>query len=114
MLSESVFHDNVTSYEGIVVDDGVGEGLRAYRYGEEGDMVAVVYRDSRPLRVSLRCDRSLSKLLRDKYETVLPAEHLNKKYWITIICSGQLPEEEIFDLLRHSYQLTTKKGPLDL
>jgi predicted DNA-binding protein (MmcQ/YjbR family) len=30
---------------------------------------------------------------------------LNKKHWNTIICSGQLDDEEIKDLVRLSYNL---------
>jgi predicted DNA-binding protein (MmcQ/YjbR family) len=46
--------------------------------------------------------------LREKYETVLPGYHLNKKHWNTIICSGQLGDEEVFDLARLSYQLVAQ------
>lgn len=115
MIKENEFHDAVMAYEGSVIDDTVGDGMRAYRYGDsDGDIIALVYKGTSPLKVSLRCDRSLSKLLRGKYETVLPAEHLNKKYWITILCTGQLPIDELLDLLRHSYLLTTDKSPLDI
>lgn len=115
MIREGIFHEAVMAYDDIYVDDSVDEKLRAYRYSsEDGDFVALVYRNSHPLRISLRCDAKLSKLLREKYETVLPAENLNKKYWNTILCTGQLPEDEIYDLLRLSYQLTSKKGPLEV
>jgi len=46
-------------------------------------------------------------LLREKYETVLPGQKLNQKKWNTIILSGQLSDDEIFDLIRHSYNLAT-------
>ena len=47
----------------------------------------------------------MSLNLQTKYESVLPGYHLNKKHWITIICSGQLTESEIKDLIRLSYRL---------
>lgn len=115
MIREGIFHEAVMDYEGIFVDDSLGENLRAYRYGgEEGGMVALVYKGSHPLRISLRCDPKLSKLLRQKYETVLPAANLNKRFWNTILCTGQLPEDEVYDLLRLSYRLTSQKDPLDI
>jgi predicted DNA-binding protein (MmcQ/YjbR family) len=71
-------------------------------------MFAIVAEDSKPLRVSLKCDPQLAIVLRDKYETVVPGYHLNKKHWNTIICTGQLGDEEIKDLVRLSYRLVTE------
>jgi len=48
---------------------------------------------------------ALAQLLREKYETVLPGYHLNKKHWNTVICSGQLTDQEVRDLIVHSYHL---------
>jgi hypothetical protein len=62
-------------------------------------MFALIAEGSDPVRLSLKCDPQLSKLVRDKYETVLPGYHLNKKHWNTIICSGQLQKEELKDLI---------------
>lgn len=60
------------------------------------------------LRISLRSDRELSKLLREKYEEVLPGQKLNPNIWNTIILSGQLNPEEIQALIDHSYDLAIK------
>ena len=68
-------------------------------------MFALVAEESNPVRISLKCDPLLAQTLRDKYETVLPGYHLNKKHWNTIICSGQLSEQEVKDLILHSYNL---------
>lgn len=70
-----------------------------------GKMFALIQEGSNPLRVSLKCDPLLAQNLREKYETVLPGYHLNKKHWNTIICSGQLSDDEIKDLARLSYEL---------
>lgn len=80
-----------------------GEEVAVYKTGDK--MFALIQEDSDPVRLSLKCDPQLAEALRDKYETVLPGYHLNKKHWNTIICSGQLDNEEILDLIRHSYEL---------
>lgn len=89
------------------LDYPFGENYAVYKFGEkpEGKIVAIIEENSSPLRVSLKCDPRLAEHLRKKYETVLPGYHLNKKHWNTIICSGQLSGEEVFDLARLSYQL---------
>jgi predicted DNA-binding protein (MmcQ/YjbR family) len=57
------------------------------------------------LRISLRSDPLLAKVLRDKYIEVLPGQKLNSKIWNTIVISGQLSLDEIKALILHSYQL---------
>lgn len=76
--------------------------------GKNSDkMFAIIDETSMPVRVSLKCDPQLAELLREKYESVLPGYHLNKKHWNTIICSGQLDDNELKDLVRHSFELVS-------
>lgn len=81
-----------------------GEDIAVFSFGEE--MFALLTVGKEPLRLSLRADWQLSKLLREKYESVMPGEKLDPRKWNTILLSGQLPWEEIQSLIRHSYILT--------
>lgn len=91
---------------------------RDYPFGEEvavykvdGKMFALITEGKTPVRISLKCDPLLSKLLREKYESVMGGYHLNKKHWNTIVLSGQLPWEEIKGLILHSYNLVADIDP---
>ena len=94
------------------LDFPFGEGTSVYKVGDresgEAKLFAIIADNSKPLRVSLKCDPLLAKNLREKYETVIPGHHLNKKHWNTILCTGQLDDEEIKDLARLSYRLVTE------
>ncbi len=57
------------------------------------------------LRLSLRTDPELSKLLLEKYEEVARGHKLDPKRWVTIVISGQLSFDEITALIDHSYNL---------
>lgn len=91
------------------LDYPFGEEAAVYKVGDkdkgDGKLFAIISEGSDPLRVSLKCDPRLAETLREKYETVLPGYHLNKKHWNTIICSGQLSDDDIKDLARLSYDL---------
>ena len=103
--------DYLLSFPNTWLDYPFGEGTSVYKVGHaetgEGKLFAIIADDSTPLRVSLKCDPLLAQNLRDKYESVQPGYHLNKKHWNTIICSGQLSNDEIYDLARLSYQLVS-------
>lgn len=94
------------------LDFPFGEGTSVYKVGDKeagkGKLFAIIQDKSTPLRVSLKCDPLLAETLREKYETVVPGYHLNKKLWNTIICTGQLSDDEIQDLARLSYRLVTE------
>ncbi|OVE78870.1 hypothetical protein BVY00_01675, partial [bacterium G20] len=73
-------------------------------------MFALVREKKEPVQLSLKCDPVLAETLREKYESVLPGYHLNKKHWNTILLTGQLSWEEVQDLILHSYSLVTRNG----
>ena len=96
----------VTALPGVVLDYPFGEGVAVYKTGDvSGKMFALIQEGSKPVKLSLKCDPQLAELLREKYETVIPGYNLNKKHWNTILCSGQVPEDELRDLIRHAYEL---------
>ncbi len=80
-----------------------GEEVGVYKTGDK--MFALIAEGKDPVRISLKCDPQLSKLLREKYIEVMEGYHLNKKHWNTIILSGELSWPEVQDLIRHSYDL---------
>lgn len=109
MFDHKTFEEYLLSYPRTWLEYPFGEGVAVYKVGDklagEGKIFAILAEGSKPLRVSLKCDPQLATVLRERYETVLPGYHLNKKHWNTIICSGQMPAEEVKDLVRLSYDL---------
>lgn len=91
------------------LDFPFGEEVSVYKVGDkstkEGKMFALIAEGSNPLRVSLKCDPQLAIVLREKFEAVLPGYHLNKKHWNTILCTGQVPDEDLKSLMTLSYNL---------
>ena len=91
------------------LDYPFGEDVAVYKVGKNedggGKMMAIIAEKSSPLKISLKCDPILAVTLRERYETVVPGYHLNKKHWNTILCTGQLSDNEIEDLIRHAYEL---------
>ncbi len=46
---------------------------------------------------------------RSVYDSVVPAYHLNKQHWNSVILDGTVPDEEIKRMIRESYALITSK-----
>ncbi len=109
MIDHKTIEEMLMSLPNVWLDYPFGEDVAVYKIGHKetgnGKMFALIAEDSKPVKLSLKCDPQLAELLREKYETVLPGYHLNKKHWNTILCTGQVPLEELKDLIRHSYEL---------
>jgi predicted DNA-binding protein (MmcQ/YjbR family) len=57
------------------------------------------------LSLNLKCDPSFAIELREKYSSVIPGYHMNKKHWNTVNLDGTIPDKEIFAWIDHSYDL---------
>ena len=119
-MDHKTVEEYILSMEGAVLEYPFGKEVAVYKVYKdiasldaehkqgtktEGKMFALIAEGTDPIRLSLKCDPELAKILREKYETVMPGYHLNKKHWNTIILSGQLTWYEVQDLIRHSYIL---------
>ena len=110
-MDHKEFESYLLKFPNTWLDFPFGEGTSVYKVGDkesgEGKIFAIIADGTKPLRVSLKCDPLLAETLRDKYETVVAGYHLNKKHWNTIICTGQVPDDEMEDLARLSYNLVS-------
>ncbi|GIL12193.1 MAG: DNA-binding protein [Chloroflexota bacterium] len=61
-----------------------------------------------PVRISLKCDPTWAVVLRQTYPAVKPGWHLNKKHWNTVEVDGSIADDEILEMVEHSYQLVVK------
>ncbi len=110
-MTHKELEDYLLSMPNTWLDFPFGEDVFVYKVGPKGSdeskMFALIARDAKPVRISLKCDPQLAEVLREKYETVVPGYHLNKRHWNTIICTGQIDDEELAGFIQHSYQLVS-------
>lgn len=83
----------------LVTHDGGGEG--ELFLAPNGKVFLV----DRVKTVEVRTDKNLSRLLREQYESVMISRYFGNG-GIEIVMSGQIPLDEIYDMVRLSYNLT--------
>lgn len=88
---------------GAVEDYPFGDGVAVCKVA--GKMFALVPLDADPGSVSLKCDPDRAAWLRRQYAAITAGYHLNKRHWNTIELDGSVPEDELLDLIDHSYEL---------
>lgn len=63
--------------------------------------------------IALKCDPERALELREEWEEITGAYHMNKTHWNTVRVDGRVPNALIQDLIDHSYTLvvaTLKKA----
>ena len=76
-----------------------------------GKMFALIGLDALPPAVVLKCDPERAVELREQYEAVQPGYHMNKKHWNTVLISTGASENQLRELIDHSYNLVVASLP---
>jgi predicted DNA-binding protein (MmcQ/YjbR family) len=98
--------DYCLAKEGVTESFPFGEETLVFKAKEKIFALANLDGD---LSINLKCDPAFALELREKYSSVLPGYHMNKKHWNTILIDGKVPDKEIFKWIDHSYELIAGK-----
>ena len=64
-----------------------------------------------PLSINVKCDAERAIELRERYNAITAAWHMNKKMWNTVVADGSISEKLVYELIDHSYDEVVKKLP---
>lgn len=66
------------------------------------------------LWVNVKTDPQWRDFWRNAFEAVVPAYHLNKEHWNSLILNGTIPEKTVKQMIQESYDLVKggKKGKI--
>lgn len=64
--------------------------------------------------INLKCDPERALELRAEFDEITPGYHMNKKLWNSVSVQGELEDEFILELIRHSYDLIVEGLPKKL
>lgn len=107
MVREDDLVEFMLAFDG--VEERNNEEQEKLRVFYRGDVImAVVEKGTSPLRIETRCDRKLGKTLQERYESVMQSRWLGRN-GIEIVCSGQLEEDDVKDLVRHAYEISVEE-----
>ncbi|SEH00248.1 Predicted DNA-binding protein, MmcQ/YjbR family [Nonomuraea solani] len=88
---------------GSVEDYPFGDEVAVFKVA--GRMFALVPLGPPPESISLKCDPDLAVDLRARHTAITAGYHLNKRHWNTVALDGSVPDEELLELIEHSYEL---------
>jgi predicted DNA-binding protein (MmcQ/YjbR family) len=88
---------------GSVEDAPFGDEVAVFKVG--GKMFALVMLAGEPGSVNLKCDPDRALELRARHDAIRPGYHMNKRHWNTVDLDGTLADEDLREMIDHSYDL---------
>lgn len=74
-------------------------------------MFAMIPTENEVFSITLKCDPEKAINLRETYDCVEAAFHMNKTYWNTIWMDGSMQDSEIIEWINHSVDEVIKELP---
>jgi predicted DNA-binding protein (MmcQ/YjbR family) len=101
--------DLCDSLPGSAEDYPFGDGVAVFKVG--GRMFALVSLEGDSGSVNLKCDPGLALELRARHAAVRPGYHQDKRHWNTVDLDGSIDDEELGEMIDHSYGLVVDGLP---
>ncbi len=70
-----------------------------------GSKMFALMGEEEPLRINLKCEPLEAIMLRQKYKSIKPGYHMNKKHWNTVVNDGSLTDAMLMAMIDDSYDL---------
>jgi len=103
MLDREALRAHCLSLRGATEDFPFGPEAAVYKVA--GKMFALQPVDAPQVSISLKCDPLRAVMLRDTFAAITPGWHLNKRHWNTVRVDGSVPDDDVLELIEHSYAL---------
>lgn len=90
------------------VEEGFPFGEGALVFKVKGKMFLLVMMGSVPLRFNVKCDPEKAIEWRERYLSVEPGYHMNKRHWNTVSVDGSLRRDQLTEMIDDSFRLVAK------
>ena len=87
-----------------------GDSWAVMRHMKNKSAFAFIF-ERNGLCINLKCEPMRADFLRNTYEGVNPAYHMNKVHWNSVYPDSDVPRDELYALIEESYRLTMPKAP---
>lgn len=108
MIKQEIINYCLT-YPNTYEDYPFDETTTLIRHNSNKKMFALINYLNGKLQVTLKCNPTKSDFLRNVFKDVTPGYHMNKEHWNTVYIGGDVPVNELYEMIEHSYNLTKPK-----
>ena len=94
---------------GVYEDYPFDDNWAVMRHQTNRKMFAAIYDREGRVWINVKAEPNWADFWKTVYPAVVPAYHMNKLHWVSIILDGSMSNEDIRRLVQDSYLLTAPK-----
>ena len=81
----------------------------AMRFRENRKSFALVYERAGLIWINVKCSPEWMEVWRAAFPSVIPAYHMNKRHWNSIVLDGSIDDADVRTMIAESYRLVTER-----
>ena len=109
MMTKREIIDHCLTFSEVYEDYPFDETTALVRHIGNKKMFALVDHLHGRLQITLKCEPMKADFLRSVFAGVIPGYHMNKEHWNTVYVDSDVPEQELYEMIQHSFDLTKPK-----
>lgn len=106
MLTKREAIDACLAFSGSYEDYPFDENWAVMRHQANKKIFAAVFSRQGKIWINVKADPNWADFWKSGFPAVVPAYHMNKRHWLSIILDGTMEEADILRLIGDSYDLT--------
>ncbi|MFH0976925.1 MAG: MmcQ/YjbR family DNA-binding protein [Spirochaetota bacterium] len=99
------FKKYCSSFKGVTEEYPFDETTLVYKV--KGKMFTLTNCNTFEL-ISVKCDPDDAQIIRQMFDSVIPGYYLNKNHWNSIKMDGKIPDKQLKEWIKDSYNLVVK------
>lgn len=108
MLGREALINHCLSLPNVYEDYPFDENWAAMRITPSKKTFAFIYEREGQLWVNVKCDPMEADFLRSVFPAVIPAYHMNKRHWNTLVIDGSMADNLVLEMIDASYNIVHK------
>jgi len=106
-MKKSKLEKYLSDFKGAKASNPFGPDVLVFKV--MGKMFALVSQNEETPRVTIKCAPADGEILVSQFESVVPGYYMNKRHWITVSLTQELPDSMLNELVGESYGLVVSK-----
>lgn len=109
-MTKSEVIEYALTLSGASADSPFGDDAESVvmRHSDSGKWFGLIMLVGENYLLNLKCEPMNADFLRSVYKGVIPAYHMNKTHWNSVILGSDVPDDEIKRMIDDSFYLTKK------
>lgn len=106
MEKQDVINYCIDKFNNVYLDYPFDNNWAAIRHIKNKKTFVFIFTKDNQCWLNIKFKPDECDFLKNIYKSVLPAYHMNKQHWNSIILNGDVPITEIFNMIKNSYNIT--------